>query len=463
MGERPVLAGLAWLRVTVGVTLGVFCLFLLASYASLLVPADRVAASLRASFATGALGDEDWPDFGDPRGANQYNDCLIGQMTLLRGESRLRDAVTPTVIFNDAPVTLARGGMVVSECRILRILLAEGVPDDFRASLYPYHRYLHGHRVVAAALLGFLTMEEVRAVLKGLAYGLFAALLALGLARAALAGARGEPVPSLALAGIGAVLLGFYGLPFYGMSLSQAPSDIILAGFLLSALFLRLEELRPASRHTLMAGFGCLVAFFEFLVGALPMAVAAIIAVAAIQAGTRKGLREVLAWLVPALAAFLLAFALCFLLKLALAGLLFGDPVWTSFAAKLTERTGGGGFGVGEVADRLEKALFVIIPLENARHRQLALLGAGVMLLGSYLALTLAGRPGSGPRAQLLLASALVVPVWYLLFRNHTALHAPWMVRLLAWDMAIALVLALFALRDVALARLNRRRPAWAG
>ena len=41
------------------------------------------------------------------------------------------------------------------------------------------------------------------------------------------------------------------------------------------------------------------------------------------------------------------------------------------------------------------------------------------------------------PFYALLIASLLIVPVWYLIFRNHTAIHAWFMVRMLAWPMAL--------------------------
>jgi hypothetical protein len=44
-------------------------------------------------------------------------------------------------------------------------------------------------------------------------------------------------------------------------------------------------------------------------------------------------------------------------------------------------------------------------------------------------------------RLLLLFASALVMPVWSLVFLSHTLLHAIWMVRPFAWFVALAGIL----------------------
>ena len=50
-------------------------------------------------------------------------------------------------------------------------------------------------------------------------------------------------------------------------------------------------------------------------------------------------------------------------------------------------------------------------------------------------------------RLALLSVSALVMPVWSLVFLSHTLLHAIWMVRPFAWFVALAGLLALLARR----------------
>ena len=68
---------------------------------------------------------------------------------------------------------------------------------------------------------------------------------------------------------------------------------------------------------------------------------------------------------------------------------------------------------------------------------------AAVAMTGVLLIRRLRGSPDDTAqmRLLLLLASALVMPVWSLIFLSHTLLHAIWMVRPFAWFLALAGIL----------------------
>jgi hypothetical protein len=57
-----------------------------------------------------------------------------------------------------------------------------------------------------------------------------------------------------------------------------------------------------------------------------------------------------------------------------------------------------------------------------------------------------ASQPASAEATRLILvlASALVMPAWSLVFVNHTLLHAVWMVRPFGWYAGLAALLALW-------------------
>ena len=88
----------------------------------------------------------------------------------------------------------------------------------------------------------------------------------------------------------------------------------------------------------------------------------------------------------------------------------------------------------------------------------LAVVVGGVMA-GAFLVSPLAAETPWVQPAVLALASIAVIFVWYAVFRNHTAIHAKWMVRLLAWPIGMGcacLVLALASGRGSSKAAIQR-------
>ena len=73
----------------------------------------------------------------------------------------------------------------------------------------------------------------------------------------------------------------------------------------------------------------------------------------------------------------------------------------------------------------------------------MAIMGGAVVATAALLAHRTRQSHETAARTRLLVlfASALVMPVWSLVFLNHTLLHAIWMVRPFAWFIATAGIL----------------------
>jgi hypothetical protein len=78
----------------------VACSVLLALYLVELLPAGRIRANLQQSLHEGSLQTADRLRGNRMIGNNQYNDCLLVQMSQFSQEP-WRSAVAPTVVFND--------------------------------------------------------------------------------------------------------------------------------------------------------------------------------------------------------------------------------------------------------------------------------------------------------------------------------------------------------------------------
>jgi hypothetical protein len=89
-------------------------------------------------------------------------------------------------------------------------------------------------------------------------------------------------------------------------------------------------------------------------------------------------------------------------------------------------------------ASALDKNIKAIVPLKDYAFRSLVvLLATGCLFV---LVKIMHRRDGAGT-VLLAVTSLAVVPVWYVIFRNHTTVHAWFMVRLLAWPMAFSVSL----------------------
>lgn len=433
----------------IGVPVGIalFALFWLASMLSLGRDVPAAQAHVTAAFTTGALADQDYRA-GDTRiGWHQFNDCLILWQAIDQRGSAAQLALTP---LSD------RHQEETSRCGRLQAFAA-GAADPGEA--YYYHRYLHGHTILARYLLPQMSVEAIRLLYHLVLTAITLAGIALGLRGLA---RGGHPAESLFWLIVFLAFARWFGLESFGQSLGHGPSDIVHLSFL---LFLAAAGTRGGiGRRTALlcaAVFGALVMIFEFLTGGIPLGLAAVVGGIpfALRADERQELWQVVA---ACLAAFCAAALTCYAAKLALALLVFGPDSFTDTALQLQMRAGIGARAsdAGNL-DLLTAAKKVIKGFEGMAA------GMPAMALGMVALAAAAGAWGlhrlAGcadrdlrQRAMALLLSNAAIAAMLLLLWQHSVVHAWFMSRVFAWTIGSGLGLFLLA----ALAGPGRQLPA---
>src|SRR3990172_5248258 len=132
--------------------------FFFLSYLSVLVPVDPIRENLQRAFVKGELQHNEWPSrkVGRQIGYNQYDDCLTFQMVMLRTGYRLEDAISPNVMWRWPFEKVPSGrpsDYASSVCAALDYVISSGDSTALQRHYDRYHRYLHGHRVLASFLL----------------------------------------------------------------------------------------------------------------------------------------------------------------------------------------------------------------------------------------------------------------------------------------------------------------------
>jgi hypothetical protein len=223
--------------------------FLLIAIAATFVPRDRLIERVRSAFASGDLGFIDYRFFDSRRGFNQYNDCAVLQMIANGSHDHLADAVGPIHFLSDF-----NGD---AQCRTL-LAVMDGKTTGL--ILTRHARYWHGYNVVATGLLTLFSLAEVRWVLRVFVYVLAIAFPLLAL--------RIDRKVGLAASTVSVAMLAFYAMPYFEQSLTHAPGDIcILAGLILMIV-------NGSDVIFFCAIFGSLFAYFDDLIGVIPIGTA---------------------------------------------------------------------------------------------------------------------------------------------------------------------------------------------
>ncbi len=197
------LSDFRWPALTV---LGAFLAFLCLSYLAVSLPSDRLRSEILKAFQAGQLVEVDRLHFNAGLGDHQYNDCLVLTMSLLHSGDTWKDAVSPLMCQKVHSQETTGEGTV---CGMLYDS-ASG-PGQDQCSEVRYHRYVHGHRLLATLLVPALGVEGLRKSLLGANYlALVALLLVAFIPPGRRTIARG-PLLVIAL-GFGA----FYGLNYFG-------------------------------------------------------------------------------------------------------------------------------------------------------------------------------------------------------------------------------------------------------
>jgi hypothetical protein len=405
------------------------------------------------------------------------NDCLIlGALVVPRG-SPIEAAISPRIAgWGDSPdLTDAPGyppaGLCLMLAATMRTLARHAAPEAFLPPVH-YHRYIHGDVTAAALLLGILEFGPATTAMLTACYGLLGliALLAFRRLRSALSAERTRAAAFLIIA---ATLSTCYALPVFGRSFSFAPSDIAIIGFILVAFVRPLGRIPEQRFIIISAAFGSVIAIFEFMTGGIPVGLAMLIALTALGAPPDQSTlwRRVLLGGI----AFGAAIVACFAIKLIAVSAVWGTNEVAVFMQQLGLRVDGSVIAALPASARDALRAYHIEPQwidANALTRRIFaaamlayssfvlgwgshVLGAIMVLLPTPLLVALAAwalrhrdKSTCADRCLALACAGLVPVLWYLVFANHAALHSIYMVRPLAVNAAIALIMFLPGLRS---------------
>jgi hypothetical protein len=411
-------------------------------------------AAVRDAFAKGVVraDNEAFLNGNTDIGAHQWNDCLVLHQVIDRRASPEQLAISPLDIGPSIKTTTPCADTAA---------IASGHPIAAQASTF-YHRYLHGHTVLARLLLPMLSVADLRR----LYLGLINVMLCLGIAQTIIGMTKGRRIEE------GCVWLimlfafaRFFGLESFGQSLAHGPADMVLAGFL---LFLANGSsrggLEPRNVPAAAAVFGVFTILFEFLTGGIPLGLALLVgglpfAIRPLRSAEGETLPALLA---RAVAAFVVAMVMAIAIKTVLVCIVFGPDMLGETLQQLLFRMGlvdapafGGGQPmspvalVGEVAANLD----ALTAGEPMMAWLILCIGAAAGVWGLRRLLQ-TGDVVARTRGIALASSNLAVVGWLILFMQHSTQHARFMDRILVW--IIASGMALFALAVIKEVRLPK-------
>lgn len=424
----------------VGMVIGAlfFGLFCLANRASLGRDVATARAHIAQAFADGVLQDQDYLDGNTDIGRHQYNDCLILRLAVDQRASPAQLTVSPLV---QVPVP-PRG-----ECQTVHGFI-DGEPP---VGTVFYHRYIHGHAMLARYLLPVLSVAAIR----NLYHTVLTLLVLAGIVTGLITLGRGRrPVQSLFWLIVFLAVSRWFGLETYGQSLGHAPADIVLIGYL---LFLAVVgTTRGIGRRAALisaALFGALTISFEFLTGGIPLGLAAVIGGLPFAWSSRAEARGPVFPLAP-LIGFCASIATVMLLKIALVLKVFGLASMREDALQLKMRMGMDAtrgetrdLGLALMAKKLAKGINGLAP---GMHVMAGAIVAIALLAGLWGArhLLRSADPVMRQRTLALLASNAAIALMLVGFWQHTMIHAWFMERTLVWTIATGFALFALACRD---------------
>ncbi len=404
------------------------------NYLALGVDPELVAEKVRAGFEEGQLSYQR-TTANSALGGHPWADCETLTFLVVRPERRLRMAISGAKLHSQA------GG---HPCERLGNFVYGRASAD---GSFFFHRYWNGHRALAGLALRWTSVEGLRNLSR---YATYIGLAVLFLLPAvALASTRNRAAPAETRFRIAflALVLGlylFFAIPYYAPTFSHSPSHLVLFGFLALAFAVNLHRVRLVTALAIACGFGCLTAYFEYLIGATPLGLGAIIAVLALQPKHAANPRAVIERAALMCACFSAALVACFAIKQVVATLAFYGEAWSQFFASLFHRIGGSDYPAGESFERLLRSSAQLAWGSDSVGRSLFVLSP-LLFLGAYLFARRRCRLTNETLAvDMLLGSALVIPLWYAVFWQHTTQHASFMIRIVAWPLSLALAAIAF-------------------
>ena len=445
----------AWLRALILVVVLNSIFFVLLGLAAKL-PGTAFNARVGDAFAVGALNrDVDYAFFDSRIGVHQYTDCLILQLLINSENDWVRRALGPKVYFQQnylhACDTLFR---LAHDSRASETL------DSFR-----YTRYWHGYYPTSALLLSWFDLQTVRMILKT---ALYLALLTLPFAAGLRDGATFFLALSITIAG-----LFFWGVPYYGQSLSHGLGDTVVIAGIALFLLLRRWTSRPSGIILYSAAFGASVTFVDFLMGLLPIAGSYLFAAAFLvtrQKSDPKPYDASLKSAAMALISFAMASLLTVLIKQALAVIMVGPEAVQAFTGSLASYSAARDIGANRISliyQAFEKMIFTssdVLTHGNLGAAHVLLAATGLAWVAATL-LACINRRDRHAAMQLTAFLLALSPtaMWVGILPNHTIEHSFFISRILVIPISLgwtALLCQMLAAKNrVTVGTQNERAP----
>jgi hypothetical protein len=437
------------------VVAGCFSLALLfASYLSIKLPIEQIVEGLQAAFATRQLQDDDWVYDRPDLDVNQWGDCLILLWIVDRDSTTARLTVSPIW-----PVAVDEYAPTPGVCFELKDYLSGGsVVRSYRQRAY--HNYIQADRTLMTFLLSVASLGTVRAMLKTGVYALLGMTLVfsgISLLRKirdfGITGAAVRGRDNLFRVVIAGSMLLFYDLHQYASSIFQAPAELILAAVLCSSCFVDFRKLPDGTLFCMAACLGALTGSFDYFFGASPSGLSLLAILMAIT--YRESVEEDFSREIACLGTYVLAVILSFAFKFVMVIAVFGPEALSSPISEVMYRASSGGLSIVQVFSKIFASRSWMC-YHNGRCGSALFLGAGAVIgCSAVLVLFMRDKEVARRQALWMMAAALVTPVWYAIFRQHTAELSWMMVRLMIWPITAGwLLIALWVVHW-----LQYRRP----
>jgi hypothetical protein len=428
--------------------------FFLLNFLSLQTGLEHIVSHLRESF------ENKNQTIADSR--YWHNDCLVAAMVITRDAPLSGLTISPKRIYGLKEPRICEG--------LSQLVYDGNLNREQFISVY-YHQYWNGQRALLSFLLPVMKVETIRKTFSLLCYiiiciNIVTLLTQLGIEFAHRKGSiisneQNEYVfEKSALLSFSIALLLFYNLSEAAESFISAPTDVLIFAFLTAASWINFYQYGLLSRTLFFALFGTMIAYFEFLHGALPLAIALVIGVLCVQRTAGQSEWTRLTVCMEAVIAFGTGFVGCFVVKLVAVSLHFHLNMFSNFLDLIASRmTGRGRTSMPvELANSpfgrnfLEPQEVSFGSVFRKLAYQAAVLGFGFPRLGRWLVaaalginvlftiLLIAKREMVRAPQRLfgLIVSSLLIGLWYLVFLEHTRVHSHLMVRLLVWPIAVS-------------------------
>lgn len=441
----------------VSVSLICSIIFFFMNYISLQTSTAVVSDRIKQAFTERELIRTDYSAYDTEIGAHQLNECLILTMTLLRSKSIIHDVISPSYTVRRRNV---EGSIPRCESLYQEVF---SIVDDNNRTIF-YHRYLHGHRMLAGILLSSMDISTIHRILSATSYGLLWTIIILAVLKSIFTNRKFNKKPKsiyfspeLFLAIIAVIFLNFYGLQYFGMSLSYAPSAIVLFIFLLYWIWF--DPINVTKRHfyAVVAIFAALTAYFEFFNGSAPIGLAMLIGVLSIFGLYNENRASFYKRIIIAPMVYTGTMVMCFLIKLASASIVFGLSIWNDFFGSLLNRMHG---DIERDSQIVEYSLFTMarsltwyleyIGIGHSIYERMVLV---IFIIAVFLGYCILIRKAEDQRQRIaftaMIASMAVIFGWYILFQQHTVIHVFYMVRMLVWPLAMGMVLIMLAVGKI--------------